>query len=92
MSLDIEATSVPVMQKLEEKAKKSPDPKPDKKMRSRWSWLKFGLPVLVILLGSGGFGQQILTSINSESANKSQADLLTQSVDRKTIPMGVTRI
>lgn len=90
MSLDIEATSVPVMQKLEEKAKKSPDPKPEKKIGWRWSWLKFGLPMILLILGSGGFGQQILTSINSESANKSQADLLTQSVERKTIPIAIT--
>ena len=90
MSLDIEATSVPLMQKLEEKAKKSPDPKPEKKIRWRWSWLKFGLPMILIILGPGGFGQQILTSINSESANKSQADLLTQSVERKTIPIAIT--
>ena len=90
MSLDIEATPVTVMQKHKEKAKKSPDPKPVKKIGWHWSWLKFGLPGIVILLGSGGFGQQILTSIDSESANKPQADLLTQSVERKTIPIAIT--
>jgi HlyD family secretion protein len=81
MSLDIETTSVPVVQKLEERGKK--------KTVRRWSWLKFGLPMIVLLV-AGGFGQQILTSINSGSANKSQADFLTQSVERKTIPIAIT--
>ena len=59
MSLDIEAKSVPVMQKLEEKPKKNPAQKPENKIVWRWSWLKFGLPMSLILLGSGGFGQQL---------------------------------
>ena len=54
MSLDIEATSVPVMQKLEEKAKKSPDPKPEKKIGWRWSWLKFGLPMILLIFAHMG--------------------------------------
>jgi HlyD family secretion protein len=82
MSLDIKAKSVTVKQKLEEKDKK--------KLVWRWSWLKFGVPIILLLLGFGGFGQQLLTSINSGSANKSQADLLTQSVERKTIPIAIT--
>ena len=90
MSLDIEAKSVSVMQKLEEKPKKNPAQKPENKIVWRWSWLKFGLPMSLILLGSGGFGQQLWTSINSGLANKSQADLLTQSVERKTIPISIT--
>jgi HlyD family secretion protein len=48
-------------------------------------WLKFGLLVMVLLLGVGGY--KLLTS---PAASRSQAELLTQAVERKTIPVSIT--
>ncbi|OYQ61640.1 efflux transporter periplasmic adaptor subunit [Pseudanabaena sp. SR411] len=47
---------------------------------------KWGL-LIVLFLGSGSWGFQIL---NSASTNRSQAELLTQSVERKTVPISIT--
>lgn len=61
--------------------------KPDKKSLPRGKWLKFGLPTLLLLLGIGGVGWQFL---NSASVNNSPSDLITQSVERKTLPITIT--
>lgn len=86
MSLDIEATTVQVFQRTEERPRK----KPERKIVWRWSWLKFGLPAILLLLGPGGLGKQLLNSFNSTSSNSSQSVLITQTVERKTLPVTIT--
>lgn len=62
-----------------------PDPKT--KPRWRWKWLKFGMPVVMVTLGPLGFGARLL---NLATDNQSQSNILTQQVERKTIPVIVS--
>lgn len=62
-----------------------PDPKT--KPRWRWKWLKFGMPVVMVALGPLGFGARLL---NLATDNRSQSNILTQQVERKTIPIIVS--
>lgn len=50
-----------------------------------WKWLKFGLPLIVLLLVPGGLGAKLWNSVQ-----RSPTEFLTQSVERKTIPMKVS--
>jgi HlyD family secretion protein len=58
---------------------------PKFKLQWRWKWLRFGVPVILILLGPGGLGTKILNANNRSSAN-----LITQSIERKTIPISIS--
>jgi HlyD family secretion protein len=51
----------------------------------KWRWQRFRAPLLLLLLlGLGGFGLKL---INGQ--NQSQANVLTQSIERKTIPISI---
>jgi HlyD family secretion protein len=54
-----------------------------------WNWkhLRFGVPVLMILLGPMGLGAKMLDSATN---NRSQSDVLTQQVERKTILISIS--
>ncbi len=54
-----------------------------------WNWkqLRFGVPVLMIALGPMGLGAKLLDMTTN---NRSQSEVLTQSVERKTIPISIS--
>jgi HlyD family secretion protein len=57
---------------------------PPKKLRwLRWKWLRFGLPIMLLLGTSGRLNFLPV-------GNRSQPNLLTQSVERKTVPIRIT--
>jgi HlyD family secretion protein len=53
----------------------------------RWKWLRFLLPGVVVLLGSVALGPKLMDLLPT---NKSTAKPLTQSVERKTMPVSIT--
>jgi HlyD family secretion protein len=54
---------------------------------SKWPWkrLRFGIPVVLLLLGPGGLGSKLLNA-----NNRSDPGLITQSVERKTVPIRIS--
>lgn len=61
-------------------------PKPKKRPWRRLKWLRFGLPILFLVLGPGRLGVQFL--INQRAASDTQ--VLTQAVERQTLPVTLT--
>jgi HlyD family secretion protein len=53
--------------------------------KSAWRWLRFCLPLF--LLVSGGLGLKLL---GWDGSDRSQTDLITQPVERKTVPVTIT--
>jgi HlyD family secretion protein len=57
------------------------------KINFNWKHLRLGVPVLMIALGPMGLGAKIL---EFTSNNRSQSNVLTQQVERKTIPIRIS--
>jgi HlyD family secretion protein len=59
---------------------------PIKKLLQR-RWLRLGVPILMLVLGSGGIGLKV---VSSEWAKRSPSEFLTQTVERKAITVTLT--
>lgn len=57
------------------------------KLEWNWKHLRLGIPVLMILFGPMGLGAKLLDLTTN---NRSQSNILTQSVERKTIPIRIS--
>jgi HlyD family secretion protein len=60
---------------------------PPKKTWLRWKYLRFGIPVILLLLGPGGQGKNLW---NLVLPDRSAANVVTQQVTRKTIPISIS--
>jgi HlyD family secretion protein len=49
-------------------------------------WLRIGVPLLMVILGPGGVGVQVM---NSEFAKRSPSEFLTQTVERRTVSVTI---
>jgi HlyD family secretion protein len=57
------------------------------KTRWRWKWLRFGVPVMLLIIGPGGLGKTLLNVVTTD---RSASNLLTQQVTRKTVPVSIS--
>jgi HlyD family secretion protein len=64
-----------------------PLPSPPAKRRWRWKYLRFGIPVLLLILGPGGQGKNLW---NLVMPDRSAASQVTQQVTRKTVPISIS--
>jgi HlyD family secretion protein len=53
------------------------------RFKRHWRWL--GVPMILLLLGPGRFGMKMF-----DGNNRSSANLMTQSIERKTIPISIS--
>jgi HlyD family secretion protein len=62
---------------------------PKLSFKPKWNvkWLWFGIPVVVLALGPGGGGAKL---VELTTNNRSPSDVLTQQVERKTIPIRIS--
>jgi HlyD family secretion protein len=60
---------------------------PPKKTWLRWKYLRFGIPVILLILGPGGQGKNLW---NLVVPDRSAANVVTQQVTRKTIPISIS--
>jgi HlyD family secretion protein len=58
-----------------------------KKTWLQWKYLRFGIPVILLILGPGGQGQNLL---NLVAPDRSAANVVTQQVTRKTVPISIS--
>jgi HlyD family secretion protein len=59
------------------------------RFKPKWNmkWLRLGIPVVLLALGPGGGGAKLLELTNN---NRSPSNVLTQQVERKTIPIRIS--
>jgi HlyD family secretion protein len=60
---------------------------PPKKTWLRWKNLRFGIPLILLILGPGGQGKNLW---NLVVPDRSAANVVTQQVTRKTIPISIS--